>query len=71
MNLSIKAGMAMREIRKEKNIKSSEIGEAWGVDKSNVSRLERGVVPLRLNHVEIFCKVAKIKPSAFFRKVLK
>ncbi|MEW6214785.1 MAG: helix-turn-helix transcriptional regulator [Nitrospirota bacterium] len=56
----------VREIRKAKGIKQEYLARELGMDRTNYSRKERGMIPMT---VEEFLKVAKIleiSPFQFF-----
>lgn len=51
-----RAGRRLRILRKQRNLSVTEVGEATGIDRSNVARYERGVGETALRRYELLAK---------------
>ncbi len=64
-------GRVLKELREEKGMGQQELGDYSDVDRSFISRIERGVGAPSIKIVYEICSILGIKPSEFLQKVEK
>ncbi len=62
------AGQACAKLREGLSLKLSEVAEACGIAESVLSRMERGLSPMKLFNVEAIASTLKVKPIDIIRK---
>jgi transcriptional regulator with XRE-family HTH domain len=64
-------GLALRSMRKKKNVSQEEISLEADCDRTTVSLIERGLVSPKLSTIVKMCHVLKIKPSEVMKQMEK
>jgi transcriptional regulator with XRE-family HTH domain len=64
-------GKVLKELREEKGMSQQELGDYADVDRSFISRIERGIGTPSVTVVFKMCGILEVKPSEFFQRVEK
>ncbi len=59
-------GNNLKKLRRDFDLTQEDLSEIIGIGISTISRIERGIVSLSLNHVAKLCDKYNIEPNRFF-----
>ena len=62
-------GKVLKELREQKGMSQQELGDYSDVDRSFISRIERGIGTPSVSVVFKMCALLEVKPSEFFGRV--
>jgi len=62
-------GKVLKELREQKGMSQQELGDYSDVDRSFISRIERGIGTPSVSVVFKICALLEVKPSEFFQRI--
>ncbi len=68
-DLNIRVGKLLSVLRTEKGLSQEKLGNQANLDRSYISRIERGVLSPSVTNLYKICKVLEITPGTFLNKV--
>lgn len=68
-DLNTVLGRVLKELREQKAMSQQELGDYSDVDRSFISRIERGIGTPSIAVIFKMCSLLEIKPSDFLSKV--
>ncbi len=67
--LSTRVGTVLCELREAKNLSQEKFANLCDLDRSYISRIERGLQSPSVKNLFVICEVLEIKPSEFLKRV--